>query len=81
MHHNGTKKSVWIGEYGGEQTTEQATSRPACDALQGDIILGKRLGTGGFGTVFKGELKEEGGKRTPIIIKKVRICLRVPHAH
>ncbi|GIM05771.1 hypothetical protein Vretimale_10236 [Volvox reticuliferus] len=37
-----------------------------------DIILGKRLGTGGFGTVFKGELKEEKGGRTPIIIKKAK---------
>ncbi|GFR46678.1 hypothetical protein Agub_g8295 [Astrephomene gubernaculifera] len=37
-----------------------------------DIILGKRLGTGGFGTVYKGELKEEGGGRTPIIIKKAK---------
>ncbi|GLI62557.1 hypothetical protein VaNZ11_005225 [Volvox africanus] len=37
-----------------------------------DIILGKRLGTGGFGTVFKGELKEERGGRTPIIIKKAK---------
>ncbi|KXZ54035.1 hypothetical protein GPECTOR_5g144 [Gonium pectorale] len=37
-----------------------------------DIILGKRLGTGGFGTVFKGELKEEGGAKTPIIIKKAK---------
>lgn len=39
--------------------------------LQNDIVLGKRLGTGGFGTVFKGELKEEGGVKTSIIIKKV----------
>ncbi|KAG2452996.1 hypothetical protein HYH02_002333 [Chlamydomonas schloesseri] len=37
-----------------------------------DIVLGKRLGTGGFGTVFKGELKEEGGVKTPIIIKKAK---------
>jgi hypothetical protein len=43
---------------------------------QSDIILGKRLGTGGFGTVFKGELKEEGGKKTPIIIKKVQSSMR-----
>ncbi|PNW87375.1 hypothetical protein CHLRE_02g120250v5 [Chlamydomonas reinhardtii] len=37
-----------------------------------DIVLGKRLGTGGFGTVFKGELKEEGGVKTSIIIKKAK---------
>ncbi|PNH01077.1 Serine/threonine-protein kinase stt7, chloroplastic, partial [Tetrabaena socialis] len=37
-----------------------------------DIILGKRLGTGGFGTVFKGELKEAGGVKTPIIVKKAK---------
>ncbi len=43
-----------------------------CACPQSDIILGKRLGTGGFGTVFKGEIKEEDGTRTPIIIKKVR---------
>lgn len=37
-----------------------------------DVILGKKLATGGFGTVYKGELKESDGTRTPIIIKKAK---------
>lgn len=39
---------------------------------QDDIILGRKLATGGFGTVFRADLKEGDGTTTPVILKKVR---------
>lgn len=41
-------------------------------AVQGDIKIGKRLGIGGFGSVYKADLKEDDGTTTPVIVKKVR---------
>lgn len=42
-----------------------------CVVPQEDVVLGRKLATGGFGTVYKGTLKASGGKQLPIIIKKV----------
>ena len=40
-------------------------------ALQEDIKLGRKLATGGFGTVFRAELFDEEDKPSPIVVKKV----------
>jgi len=48
----------------------------ACDVLcntQDDIILGRKLATGGFGTVFLGDLRKEDGTLVPVVVKKVRV--------
>ncbi|KAL6758073.1 kinase-like domain-containing protein [Haematococcus lacustris] len=37
-----------------------------------DIILGRKLATGGFGTVFRGEMKMEDGSTTSVIVKKAK---------
>lgn len=37
-----------------------------------DVILGKKLATGGFGTVYRGDLVAEDGTTTPIIVKKAK---------
>ncbi len=37
-----------------------------------DIVMGRKLATGGFGTVFKAELKEENGTLSPVIVKKAK---------
>jgi hypothetical protein len=39
---------------------------------QDDLKLGKRLGSGGFGSVYKATLTNEDGTTTPVIVKKVR---------
>ncbi len=39
--------------------------------LQEDIKLGKKLGSGGFGSVYKGELLDEDGSTTAVVVKKV----------
>ena len=41
--------------------------------LQDDLKLGKLLGSGGFGSVYKATLTEEDGTQTPVVVKKVRI--------
>jgi hypothetical protein len=38
--------------------------------LQDDLKLGKRLGSGGFGSVYKATLTNEDGSTTPVIVKK-----------
>jgi serine/threonine protein kinase len=38
-----------------------------------DIVLGRQLATGGFGTVYKAELLEADGSKTPVVVKKVRV--------
>ena len=35
------------------------------------MLLGKKLAAGGFGTVYRGDLMEEDGARTEVVIKKV----------
>lgn len=40
---------------------------------QDDIILGRKLATGGFGTVFLGDLRKEDGTLVPVVVKKVRV--------
>lgn len=42
--------------------------------LQGDLKLGKKLGSGAFGQVYKAQLAPEtpGGEATPVIVKKAR---------
>lgn len=35
--------------------------------------MGKKLGDGGFGVVFKAELKEDNGEKTEVVVKKVFI--------
>lgn len=37
-----------------------------------DLVLGKRLGSGGFGSVFKAQLKEEDGTMQPVVVKKAK---------
>ena len=44
--------------------------------VQEDIKLGRKIATGGFGTVFKGDLFDQDDKASPVIVKKVRL----PHA-
>lgn len=39
--------------------------------LQDDIQLGRQLATGGFGTVYRANLREEDGSLTPVVVKKV----------
>jgi hypothetical protein len=41
---------------------------------QDDIRLGKRLGSGGFGSVFKGTLTQEDGTTSSVIVKKVTVA-------
>jgi hypothetical protein len=43
--------------------------------MQDDINLGKKLATGGFGSVFLGQLKEEDGSEQMVIVKKVSFSL------
>jgi hypothetical protein len=40
--------------------------------VQDDIVLGKKLATGGFGSVYRGFLNTVDGGQLPIIVKKVR---------
>ena len=47
--------------------------------MQEDIIMGRKLATGGFGSVFMGELKESDGSTTPVVVKKVCIACIVKH--
>uniref|UniRef100_A0A7S3VTM9 Protein kinase domain-containing protein n=1 Tax=Dunaliella tertiolecta TaxID=3047 RepID=A0A7S3VTM9_DUNTE len=37
-----------------------------------DIILGRKLATGGFGTVFLGDLRKEDGTKVPVVVKKAK---------
>lgn len=37
-----------------------------------DIVLGRALATGGFGTVYLASLIEENGKQTPVVVKKAK---------
>ncbi|WIA41568.1 hypothetical protein OEZ86_008933 [Tetradesmus obliquus] len=37
-----------------------------------DLKLGKRLGSGGFGSVYKATLTNEDGSTTPVIVKKAK---------
>ena len=49
----------------------QTTSVVFFKALQDSVILGKKLAAGGFGTVYRGDLIEENGDETEVVIKKV----------
>jgi hypothetical protein len=40
--------------------------------VQDDIVLGRKLATGGFGTVFEGKLKMPDGSILPVIVKKAK---------
>lgn len=40
-----------------------------CALLQEDFDMGKKLATGGFGTVYKATLEEDGMAK-PVIVKK-----------
>lgn len=40
--------------------------------LQEDIKLGRKIATGGFGTVYRGELFDQDDKPSQVIVKKVR---------
>jgi hypothetical protein len=40
--------------------------------MQDDIVLGRKLATGGFGTVFEGKLKMQDGSMLPVIVKKAK---------
>eukprot|EP00983_Pelagomonas_calceolata_P092442 1157664-Pelagomonas_calceolata.AAC.4 len=44
-----------------------------------DIILGRKLATGGFGTVFLGDLRKEDGTKVPVVVKKVLIWDQISH--
>lgn len=62
------------------QQLEPHGSLLTCPALpaaapQKDITMGRKLATGGFGTVYKGELKQADGKKVPVVVKKVRCRL------
>ncbi|KAF5828503.1 hypothetical protein DUNSADRAFT_17500 [Dunaliella salina] len=37
-----------------------------------DIILGRKMATGGFGTVFFGDLRKEDGSLVPVVVKKAK---------
>ncbi len=41
--------------------------------VQDDLKLGKLLGSGGFGSVYKATLTEEDGSTTPVVVKKVGV--------
>lgn len=41
-------------------------------AMQDSVLLGKKLAAGGFGTVYRGDLMEENGQSTEVVIKKVQ---------
>jgi hypothetical protein len=47
-------------------------------AVQDDLKLGKLLGSGGFGSVYKATLTEEDGTQTPVVVKKVRMAQLLP---
>jgi hypothetical protein len=45
---------------------------------QDDVKLGRKLATGGFGTVFRGDMvisdaKDESCEEMPVIVKKARL--------
>lgn len=40
--------------------------------MQNDLKLGKLLGSGGFGSVYKATLSQDDGSTVPVIVKKVR---------
>lgn len=42
------------------------------DVGKDDIIIGRKLATGGFGTVFRGDLKTPSGELVPVIVKKAK---------
>lgn len=48
--------------------------------LQDNVVLGKKLAQGGFGTVYRGELLEDNGKTEDVVIKKVscQSCALLP---
>lgn len=39
--------------------------------LQDSFVMGKKLAQGGFGTVYRGQLREEDGSLTEVVIKRV----------
>lgn len=39
--------------------------------LQHDLVVGKKMGTGGFGAVYRGDLTTTAGNKVPVVIKKV----------
>jgi hypothetical protein len=41
--------------------------------VQDDLKLGKLLGSGGFGSVYKATLTNEDGTTTPVVVKKVGV--------
>jgi hypothetical protein len=45
--------------------------------VQDDLKLGKLLGSGGFGSVYKATLTNEDGTTTPVVVKKVRVVQRL----
>jgi hypothetical protein len=48
--------------------------------LQEDIRLGKKLASGGFGTVFRGDLLDIYPEpELPVVVKKVPPCLQCRH--
>jgi hypothetical protein len=53
----------------------QRTHTHAFAHIQEDIILGRKLATGGFGTVFLGQLRKADGSLMPVVVKKVCVCV------
>ena len=50
---------------------QQSGHSDALTVVQEDIVLGKKLASGGFGTVYRGDLVDEDDKERAIIVKKV----------